>query len=157
MTSLRVALTVALSALRELGPRASLLVFVILALDGLDGWIARHAPKTASAFGARLDMEADALLVLVAGLKLAEVGRLGSWIIVPGLLRYLYAAALSLIPALHEAPRSSIGRVLAGLMMASLAVSTWPVEPVHGPLAAVATALLLASFVRSVWQSRPHG
>ena len=34
------------------------------ALDGVDGWLARRS-GIASAFGARFDMEIDALLILV--------------------------------------------------------------------------------------------
>jgi phosphatidylglycerophosphate synthase len=153
VTAVRVVVIVVLTALREVGPFAAALVALFLVLDGLDGWVARFPPSTESAFGARFDMETDALFVLAFGLKLAEVGRLGAWIVVPGLFRYAYAAGISLAPRLAEAPRSSFGRVIAGLMMTSLAVSAWPVEPVFEPVAAVASALVVLSFARSLVQS----
>ena len=98
-------------------------------------------------------METDALFVLVFGLKLVEVGRLGPWIIVPGALRYAYAAGITLAPRCIEAPRSRFGRTIAGIMMASLAVSAWPIEHLFRPLAALATGLVVLSFARSAAQS----
>jgi phosphatidylglycerophosphate synthase len=153
LTVARVALVVVLSALGDVGPLASALVVAFLLLDGLDGWVARLPPSTASEFGARFDMETDALLVLAFGVKLAEVGRLGPWIIIPGLLRYAYAAGICLAPRLAEAPRSRFARTIAGLLTASLAVSAWPVEPVFVPFAAMAVALVTLSFGRSLMQS----
>jgi phosphatidylglycerophosphate synthase len=153
ITTVRVAIVGGLSTLRSVGPPEAVLVLSLLALDGLDGLVARRPPETVSEFGARFDMEADALLVLVFGLKLAEVGRLGEWIVVPGLLRYAYAAAISIAPRVGEAPRSRFGRVIAGLMMTSLAVSAWPIEPIHRPLALLSAGLVTLSFVRSAMQS----
>jgi phosphatidylglycerophosphate synthase len=153
VTALRVVIVFVLSGLSRVGPAAATLVVIFLALDGLDGYLARRPPSTASEFGARLDMETDALFVLAFGLKLAAVHRLGPWIVVPGLLRYAYGAVVSIVPRLGEAPRSQLGRVIAGLMMTSLAVSAWPVETVHRPLAAVAAVLVVFSFVRSATQS----
>ena len=153
ITAVRVAIVGGLSTLRSVGPPEAVLVLSLLALDGLDGLVARRPPQTASEFGARFDMEADALLVLVFGLKLAEVGRLGAWIVVPGLLRYAYAAAISIAPRAAEAPRSRFGRVIAGTMMTSLAVSAWPIEPIHRPLALLSAGLVTLSFARSAMQS----
>jgi phosphatidylglycerophosphate synthase len=153
VTTLRVALCGVLSCMHSVGPAAAALVLSFLVLDGLDGLVARRPPSTVSEFGARFDMEADALLVLVFGLKLAEVGRLGSWIVLPGLLRYAYAAAISIAPRAGEAPRSRFGSVIAGLMMTSLAVSAWPIEPIHRPLAILSAGLVTVSFARSAIQS----
>jgi phosphatidylglycerophosphate synthase len=153
VTAVRVVLVAALSGFHTVGPAAAALVLCFLALDGIDGRVARRPPSTASEFGARFDMETDGLLVLVVGLKLAEVGRLGAWIILPGVLRYAYAAVISIAPRAEEAPRSRFGRVIAGLMMASFVISAWPVEPIHRPLAALAAALVLVSFGRSALQT----
>ncbi|HVW27612.1 MAG TPA: CDP-alcohol phosphatidyltransferase family protein [Polyangiaceae bacterium] len=153
VTALRVGLVVALCAYDSVGPLSSAVVVGFSALDGLDGWIARRAPATASDFGARFDMETDALFVLAFGVKLVEVGRLGAFMILPGVLRYAYAGGIALAPGLGEAPRSRLGRFIAGIMMTSLAVSAWPLEPVFQPLAAVATALVVFSFARSTVQS----
>lgn len=153
ITAVRAVLVNVLAWLPSVGPLAAALVVAFLALDAVDGWVARRPEPTASPFGARFDMETDAFFVLVFGLKLAAVGRLGPWIVVPGVLRYLYAVAISVVPAAREAPRSSFGRVVAGLMMTSLAVSAWPVELVFRPLAALAAALVVVSFARSALPS----
>ena len=47
------------------------------ALDGVDGWVARRT-RTASAFGARFDMETDALLILVLSALVWRVGKAGA-------------------------------------------------------------------------------
>jgi phosphatidylglycerophosphate synthase len=153
ITALRVLLVVALCAPGSVGPLSSGAVTFFLALDGLDGRIARTPPSTASDFGARFDMETDALFVLAFGVKLLEVGRLAPFIIVPGVLRYVYAGAIALAPRLGEAPRSRLARVIAGIMMLSLAVSACPLEPLFRPLAVVATSLIVFSFARSTLQS----
>jgi phosphatidylglycerophosphate synthase len=153
ITALRAGLVLVLASLRSVGPFAAALLAVFLVLDAVDGWVARRLEPTASQFGARFDMETDALLVLVFGLKLAEVGRLGAWIVVPGLLRYLYAVFVSVVPAAREAPRSSFARVVAGLMMTSLAVSAWPVEVVFRPLAVLSAGLVVVSFACSALPS----
>jgi phosphatidylglycerophosphate synthase len=152
VTALRVVLVVVLCAAPRIGPREALVVVAFVVLDVVDGWVARRPPATASEFGARFDMETDALFVLAFGLKLAAVGRLGAWMIVPGALRYAYAAALALAPELGATPRSRLARFIAGTMMTSFAVSAWPVTPVFRPFAVIASALVVLSFARSLVQ-----
>jgi len=147
VTAVRLTIVLSLSSAASLGPFAATLVVVFIGLDALDGYIARRSSIT-SEFGARFDMETDALLVLVMGLKLVELARLGAWMILPGLLRYAYVAA-SVLARFGEAPRSRFGRVIAGAMMTSLAVSAWPVEPVFRPLAVLAS-VLVGALVRAV-------
>jgi phosphatidylglycerophosphate synthase len=149
VTALRILFIVCLAALPRIGPAASLTVAAIFALDGIDGFLARRL-GTASSFGATFDMETDALLVLVATFRLACAGRLGVWIVLPGLYRYLYVVAISMLPSARgDAPRSQIGRYAFAVMVVSLAASLWPIEPIHRHLAVVAAALLTASFLRS--------
>ncbi len=146
----RLALVAALGALPRAGPVASLLVLGALVLDGLDGWVARRLGQ-ASPFGATFDMETDALLVAVAAVKLAVSGRLGVWILVPGGLRYAYVIVLYLAPgAREEPPRTRFGRYVCGILVAGLAASLWPLEPVHRPLAVIVTVLTVHSFARSL-------
>ncbi len=56
---------------------ASLLGFLCIVLDGVDGWLARRF-ATVSPFGARFDMEVDAFLMLVLGLLLVASGTVGA-------------------------------------------------------------------------------
>ena len=156
LTALRLALSVVLVGLcvRPPGPLAALLVLAIFALDGLDGLLARRRAQ-ASTFGACFDMECDALLVLLCALILWRHERLPAWVLVPGLLRYLYVLALMLLPGGGggEAPRSRIGRLAFGALMAGFVSSLWPFEPWHRALSAVASALVVYSFTRSMYWS----
>jgi phosphatidylglycerophosphate synthase len=153
VTALRLALIGALSAIHRHGVSASAVVVAILTLDAIDGWVARKR-HTSSAFGAQFDMESDALFTLVAGLSLAASGRLGTWIVVPGLLRYLYALAIGTLPVSHgEAPPSRFGRYAFCLMGTSFAASFLPLEPIYRPLAVAATGAIVWSFARSTYWS----
>jgi phosphatidylglycerophosphate synthase len=155
VTLLRLLLIVCLAVIgREVpGHVAALIMFAIFALDGLDGWLARSR-QLASAFGARFDMECDALLVLVGSLLLYLRGRLPAFILVPGALRYAYVLAISWLPGRgREQPRSLIGRHVFALMVLSMCASLWPFEPWHRPLALLTTLLIAYSFGRSVYWS----
>jgi phosphatidylglycerophosphate synthase len=138
--------------LRAGGELAASLVLTVFVLDGVDGWLARRR-QLASAFGARFDMECDALLVLVASLRVYLSGHLPAFILVPGALRYLYVLAVRWLPSRREQPRSRVGRYVFALMVLSLCASLWPFEPWHRPLALVATLLIVWSFARSVYWS----
>nr|WP_296749223.1 CDP-alcohol phosphatidyltransferase family protein [Thioalkalivibrio sp.] len=63
-----------------------------LALDGLDGAVARRTGRV-TAFGARFDMELDALLILVMAILVWQTGQAGLWVLLIGLMRYLFVAA----------------------------------------------------------------
>lgn len=71
-----------------------------LLLDGLDGRLAR-ARGTTSDFGARFDVETDAALLLLLCVAVPLFGPVGWWVIMIGLLRYLYVAAAVLLPPMR--------------------------------------------------------
>jgi phosphatidylglycerophosphate synthase len=155
VTLLRLLLIAVLACIgqRLRGELAAALALAAFALDGLDGWLARKR-RLASAFGARFDMECDALLVLAATLVLYLRGRLPAFILLPGALRYAYVLAISRLPGGgREQPRSRVGRYAFAVMAVSLCASLWPVEPWHRPLALFATLLLVYSFGRSIYWS----
>ena len=52
-------------------------------LDGVDGWLARRH-EIASRFGARFDMEIDALLILALSVLAWRHGKAGAWVIASG-------------------------------------------------------------------------
>lgn len=68
-----------------------------LILDGVDGAVAR-ARGESSAFGARFDMETDAVLLMALSLAVPVLGIAGWWVPVIGLMRYAYVAAAWLAP-----------------------------------------------------------
>jgi len=131
-----------------------------LVLDGVDGRVARRT-GTASEFGARLDMEVDALLILV--LSWAVATDVAWWVLGIGLARYVFAGLVWLLPALqHQPPPRSWCKtvaVLVAMVLAATAVGVLP-DPTAAVLLAGVAALLLESFGREVcwlWRShRPH-
>lgn len=68
------------------------LALIALLLDGVDGWVARRT-ATQSAFGARFDMELDALLILLLCLGVMLKTSAGPWVLLIGAMRYAFVAA----------------------------------------------------------------
>ena len=65
-----------------------------LILDGVDGWVAR-ARSEVSAFGARFDMETDAVLLLCLSVAVPILGVAGWWVLALSGMRYGYLAAVA--------------------------------------------------------------
>jgi phosphatidylglycerophosphate synthase len=155
VTLLRLAMTalLALFGPRAPAPSAALWVATVLVLDGVDGWIARRR-GLASEFGALLDTECDALLVLVCALLLYLQGRLPAFVLLPGVLRYFYVTGIELFPSGgRQQPRSRLGRYGFAVLVVSYVASLWPIEPWHLWFARIATLLIVYSFARSIYWS----
>lgn len=123
-----------------------------MALDGLDGWVAR-ATGTSSAFGARFDMELDAFLLLVLSLLAWLSGPVGPWVILIGALRYLFVAAGWIWPVLQgPLPDSFLRKAVCVVQGVALLVCLGPIVPsaVANAVAAVALAALVGSFAWDV-------
>jgi phosphatidylglycerophosphate synthase len=128
------------------------LAALALAADGIDGWLARrHGPATA--FGARFDMEVDALMLLVLSVLAFGLGKAGAWVLMIGLMRYGFVVAGHVWPVLNGPLPPSFRRklvcVVQGVVLVAIAV------PFVGPgaagvLAAVALASLAWSFAVDV-------
>lgn len=149
ITAVRVILTagLALGAPRLGAGACAVGVAVVFALDGLDGMVARRAGLSARQ-GAHFDMEADAYLVMtVCALNLAAGA--GPWVLVGGLLRYAYAIAAACWPRGGEAPRSRFGRYAFAGSLSALTAALVLAPPASTALAALGTAILVASFGRS--------
>jgi phosphatidylglycerophosphate synthase len=119
-----------------------------LLTDGADGWLARHR-GTASEFGSRFDMETDALFMLTLSLLVHALGEIGGWVLLSGLLRYLFVGAGLLwspltAPLLPSFRRKSV----CGVQMAILVAALAPSMPAQwgSALCAVALSLLIYSF-----------
>ena len=133
------------------------LALVAFGLDWLDGRVARAA-GVASPFGARLDMELDAIMVLVMSMLLWSMGRAGPWVLLAGLARYLFIASGWVWPFMAaELPPTSRRAVACGLGVTGLlaALAPWPWLWLAPTLAAVGTGILAGSFaIDIVWLLR---
>jgi phosphatidylglycerophosphate synthase len=128
-------------------------------LDGVDGWLARRT-RMISAFGARVDMETDALLIMVVSLLVWRYDKAGVWVLAGGLLRYAFVAAGMMLPWM-AAPLTPTLRAktitivhVVGLCVALAPIIPWPLSAIA---AAVTTALLAWSFavdVGRLWRQR---
>ncbi|KAA9393378.1 CDP-alcohol phosphatidyltransferase family protein [Kocuria coralli] len=145
-------------------PLVAAIALMALLSDAVDGWLARRT-GTASAVGARLDMEADAVLYAVLCLHTAPI--IGWWVILLGAMRYLFGLASWLRPRLRQdLPPSRIRRPIAALEGIALLVAIVPGVPVWLATAGTAAALSLVLFSfgkdivaleRSGDSSRPPG
>ena len=118
---------------------------VALAMDGVDGQIARRT-GTATAFGARFDMEIDAFLILV--LSIAAAAEYGWWALAIGAFRYLFLAAAWVAPWLNAPlPPKFSRKVVAAQQGVMLAVVVSGLLP--GWLAVAALLIALGSLTWS--------
>ncbi|MFN7916472.1 MAG: CDP-alcohol phosphatidyltransferase family protein [Vicinamibacterales bacterium] len=138
---------------------AATVALVATLLDGLDGWLARRT-GLASAFGARFDMETDALLILVLAVVAWQHDRAGGWIVLAGAMRYLFVLAgygwawmNAPLPASQRRKAVCVVQIV-GL---GLIVSPLMAPPVSIAAAAITLILLTWSFgvdVRWLYQHR---
>jgi phosphatidylglycerophosphate synthase len=163
VTLARAALAVLLVALLGTAP-TPVLGWVVLglgtaavALDGVDGALARRRNE-ASTFGARFDMETDALLILVLAALVWQHGKAGPWILAAGLLRYLFVAASWVLPWFGAAlPPSRRRQAVCVVQIVSLLGALAPivVQPWSAALALAGLAALVWSFAVDVhWLAR---
>ena len=126
---------------------------IAMALDGVDGWVARRYGATA--FGARFDMELDAVLLLALSILVLQTGKVGPWVLVIGSLRYAFVLAGGVWPCLQdELPprwRRKAGCVVQG------AALLFCLLPMVAPAAAAvvaglaATGLVISFAIDVVW------
>lgn len=153
--ALAIAVLVAVSYARSVSVAAVVtLASAALALDTVDGWIARRT-GTASDRGARYDMEVDAFLLLVLSIFVAR--SIGPWVFAIGIARYGWAFVRLLAPWLRASvvPRRW-RKVVAAVQGVVLTYAAADLGPRLLRLVALAVALLLliASFGTEAWELR---
>jgi phosphatidylglycerophosphate synthase len=138
----------------ELRYGVTIIGFAGLLLDGVDGWAARRQ-RLASRFGARFDMEVDALSMVVITLLLLRSGQAGAWVLAIGMLRYHFVAMGWLWPPLtRRLPDSLRRKSLCAVSIIGMLVALSPIVGATSAAAicAGALALLVYSFaVDYVW------
>ena len=122
-----------------------------LALDAVDGWVARRTRSTGT-LGARFDGEVDAFLILVLSVYVARSA--GVWVLAIGVARYAFLAAAWPLTWMRAAlPERDWRKVVAatqGIVLTVAAASVLPLALTQAALVA-AVALLAESFGRDVW------
>ena len=125
---------------------------IAASLDALDGWLARKT-NTTSDFGARFDMETDALLILTLSALAWQFDKAGPWVLLSGFLRYGFIGASMVLPWMRSPlPARFRRKAVAAVQMAALVVVIFPpVAPAYSaPIAALALGLLAISFALDV-------
>ena len=163
LTTLRLGLIVVFTALivrADDGPEfpwiAVLPGAVALALDGVDGNIARRTGTTRA--GGLYDETVDALFILILSVGLVPVW--GPWCLIPGVMYYLFHLVRVFRPAWRRPLPSSLSRrVIAAAQGILLLAAGTPVAVAVAPIgvlcAAAAVLSVLYSFGRDiVWLER---
>lgn len=123
---------------------------VALALDFVDGWVARRT-RTSATLGAQFDGEVDAFLILVLSVYVAR--SVGLWVLAIGAARYAFlAAGWTLAWMRRPLPARHWRKVVAATQGIVLAVAAAGIMPPAVTTAAlvVALGLLAESFGRDV-------
>ncbi len=116
------------------------------ALDGVDGWLARRTGLT-SAFGARFDMEVDALLIMTLATVAWWWDKAGFWILLAGAMRYLFVLAGYLWNWMNATlPASRRRKVVCVVQIVGLAAAVSPLLN-----QAVSTAVAVATLAALTW------
>lgn len=133
------------------------LALVTFAMDGLDGWLARRE-RLSSDFGARFDMETDALFGAVLSLIILQSGVFGPEILILGFMRYAFVGASIFLPQLsRDLPESMRRKSVCVVQITALLFLIFPLAPTGlvMQVAIIAIALLVWSFaVDTAWLLR---
>jgi phosphatidylglycerophosphate synthase len=127
------------------------LAAVALALDAIDGWLARRT-GTATTLGARFDGEVDAFLILALSVYVARSH--GTWVLAIGAARYVFLAGEWLLPWMRaQLPPRRWRRVVAAMQGIVLTIAAAEVLPRTAVQVALAAALILlaASMGECTW------
>jgi phosphatidylglycerophosphate synthase len=136
------------------------LIAAALALDAVDGWLARRL-RLVSPFGARFDIEVDALLLLILALLVWQAQQVAAWVLAIGLMRYGFVLAGRVFPWLSAPlPPSRRRKAICAHQGVTLMVCLLPpaTPGLASALAAMALAMLVLSFALDVhWLARSAG
>lgn len=125
---------------------------VSVILDGVDGWLARRDGRS-SPFGARFDMETDALLICAIALLAWQFEKAGPWILAAGLMRYIFVAAAWVWRWMAQPlPFSNRRRTVCVVQELALILCLIPFlnSPLSDAIAFAGLAVLSASFMIDV-------
>ena len=133
------------------------IALAVTVLDGVDGRLARQSGMS-SAFGARFDLEIDALLIMALAIVAWRHDKAGAWVLLSGLMRYAFVAAAWIWPWLNRPlPPSSRRQTICVVQVVGLIVTVLPevTRPLSALVAAVSLMALSGSFLIDIlWLER---
>ena len=128
-----------------------------LSLDGVDGFLARREGLT-SAFGARFDMEVDAVFALILSVMAYSNGVAGAFVVLLGLPSYLFFVAKFIWPWLDQPLPDLFSRKVVCVAQLGVLIALQLPLDLGGALAIAAFAVAAAlvwSFGRDIfWLAR---
>jgi hypothetical protein len=128
---------------------------VVLALDAVDGWVARRTETRT--LGGNFDAEVDAFLILVLSVYVAR--STGAWVLLIGAARYAFLVAGWALPWMRAPlPPRYWRKVVAATQGVVLTIAAADVLPLALTQAVLLAALVLLteSFGRDVWWLWSH-
>ena len=128
---------------------AAATAIAVTLMDGVDGWLARRTGMS-SAFGARFDMEVDALLIQALSILVWTHAKAGAWVILSGLLRYVFVVAGWVWPWMErplEASRRRQTVCVVQIVALIAALEPFIMRPYSTAIAAGALVVLAGSFL----------
>lgn len=143
---------------QQYGWTLAMVSLLALLLDGVDGMVARRT-GTESAWGARFDMEMDAVFILALSMLLVSMGQAGLWVLLLGAMRYAFVGAGQIWPWMQRSLPPSFRRpAVCVWQVATLLVCLVPIVPgLMVTLSLLVALLLLAmSFAVDVWWLYQH-
>lgn len=115
-------------------------------LDGVDGWLARRTGMS-SEFGARYDMEIDALLIMSLAALAWRHDKAGVWILLAGAMRYLFVAAGYAWTWMNTPLPASLRRkAVCVVQIVGLILAVTPLVPVP-----ISTGIALITLLSLTW------
>ena len=135
---------------------ATTVAVVVAMLDGVDGWLARRS-RMASAFGARFDVETDALFVMAMSFLVWQHGKAGAWVLLGG-MRYIFVMAGWFLRWMtRPLTPTRRAKAISVCHMAAVSIALAPIVPAPLSAMVVATALSALSWsfavdVRRLWR-----
>lgn len=127
------------------------ILVLAVGLDVVDGWLARRFNQQ-STFGMYFDMETDALYVLLVCVYLYFQGIAGLWIIIPGILRYVYRMFIFLMPKPNfKEQKQPYAALIAGCYFVILLLSVAWQNEAQKIILIIGSLAIVGSFGKSFW------
>ncbi|MEM1360640.1 MAG: CDP-alcohol phosphatidyltransferase family protein [Pseudomonadota bacterium] len=123
---------------------------IVLIMDGFDGWLARRSRLTSS-FGARFDVETDALISAILAMLCFSTSAAGPAVLILGFTHYAFQAARCIWPKLNAPlPDSSYRKTICVVQVLVLIYALVPGAVGVNAVVTLAAVAVLGSFASDV-------